>query len=126
MPYLTTANDETIVMTAVETREAVENLDEILQVDGLDGIFIGPVDLASSLGYLGDPSQPEVQDMIRLIESKVLASDKFLGTLAANWDKARACFETGYRWMVVMQDGATLVRASDEMVARFRGDYGDG
>jgi 2-keto-3-deoxy-L-rhamnonate aldolase RhmA len=126
MPYLTSANDETIVMTAVETREAVENLDEILQVEGLDGIFIGPVDLASSLGYLGDPSRPEVQEMIGVIERKVLASDKFLGTLAANWDKARTCFDKGYRWMVVMQDGATLVRASDELVARFRGDYGDG
>jgi 2-dehydro-3-deoxyglucarate aldolase/4-hydroxy-2-oxoheptanedioate aldolase len=126
MPYLTTANEETIVMTAVETREAVENLDDILQVEGLDGIFIGPVDLASSLGYLGDPSQPEVQEMIGLIEQKVLASDKFLGTLAANWDKARACFDKGYRWMVVMQDGATLVRTSNEMVTRFRDDFGDG
>jgi 2-dehydro-3-deoxyglucarate aldolase/4-hydroxy-2-oxoheptanedioate aldolase len=126
MPYLTAANDETIVITAVETREAVDNLDEILQVQGLDGIFIGPVDLASSLGYLGDPSQPEVQELISVIEEKVLASDKFLGTLAANWDKARACFDKGYRWMVVMQDGATLVRVSDELVARFRGDYEDG
>jgi 2-dehydro-3-deoxyglucarate aldolase/4-hydroxy-2-oxoheptanedioate aldolase len=126
MPYLTTANDEIIVMTAVETREAVENLDEILQVDGLDGIFIGPVDLASSLGYLGDPSQPEVQEMIDVIEQKVLASDKFLGTIATNWDKARECFEKGYRWMVVMQDGATLVRASSELVTRFRGDFADG
>ena len=125
MPYLTAANEETIVITAVETREAVDNLDEILQVEGLDGIFIGPVDLASSLGYLGDPSQPEVQELITVIERKVLASDKFLGTLAANWEKARACFDKGYRWMVVMQDGATLVRVSDELVARFRGDYGD-
>jgi len=126
MPYLSSANDQTIVMTAVETREAVENLDEILQVEGLDGIFIGPVDLASSLGYLGDPSQPEVQEMIALIEKKVLASDKFLGTLAGNWDKARHCFDKGYRWMVVMQDGATLVRASDEVMARFRKDFGEG
>ena len=80
----------------------------------------------SSLGHLGDPSQPEVQRIIEEIEGKVLPSDKFLGTLAATWDKARACFDKGYRWLVVMQDGATLVRVSDETVRRFRGAYGDG
>jgi len=126
MPYLSSANEETIVMIAVETLEAVGNLDEILEVDGLDGIFIGPVDLASSMGHLGDPGQEEVQETIRLIESKVLASDKFLGTLAATWDKATACFERGYQWMVVMQDGATLVRTSRQAVSRFRDSYGDG
>lgn len=124
--YLASANEETVVMTAVETREAVENLDDILQVEGLDGIFIGPVDLASSLGYLGDPSQPEVQEAIALIEGKVLASGKFLGTLATNWEKAQACFEKGYRWMVVMQDGAALRAAGDSMVLQFRNAYGKG
>ena len=126
MPYLSSANKETIVMIAVETMEAVENLDEILEVDGLDGIFIGPVDLASSMGYLGDPGQPEVQEIIARIESRVFASEKFLGTLAATWEKANSCFERGYQWMVVMQDGATLVRASRQAVTRFRDSYGDG
>ena len=126
MPYLNSANDETIVMIAVETMEAVGNLDGILEVEGLDGIFIGPVDLASSMGYLGDPGQAEVQETIARIESKVFASDKFLGTLAATWDKANACFEKGYQWMVVMQDGATLVGASRQAVSRFRDSYGGG
>jgi 2-dehydro-3-deoxyglucarate aldolase/4-hydroxy-2-oxoheptanedioate aldolase len=126
MPYLSSANKETIVMIAVETMEAVGNLDEILEVEGLDGIFIGPVDLASSMGYLGDPGQAEVQETIARIENKVFASDKFLGTLAATWDKANACFEKGYQWMVLMQDGATLVRASRQAVAQFRDRYGEG
>jgi 2-dehydro-3-deoxyglucarate aldolase/4-hydroxy-2-oxoheptanedioate aldolase len=126
MPYLSSANDETIVMIAVETMEAVGNLDGILEVEGLDGIFIGPVDLASSMGYLGDPGQAEVQEAIARIERKVFASDKFLGTLAATWDKANACFDKGYQWMVVMQDGATLVRASRQAVSQFRDSYGDG
>jgi len=126
MPYLTSANDEVVVMIAVETMEAVNNLDEILTVEGLDGIFIGPVDLASSMGYLGDPSQPEVQETIALIESKVLPSDKFLGTLAANWGKAAACFEKGYQWMVLMQDGVAIKNAGDAAVSSFRDVYGDG
>jgi 2-dehydro-3-deoxyglucarate aldolase/4-hydroxy-2-oxoheptanedioate aldolase len=105
--------------------EAVENLDDILEVDGLDGIFIGPVDLASSMGYLGDPSQPAVQETIRLIESKVLPSDKFLGTLAPTWEKASACFEKGYQWLVLLQDGAALKAAGDAAMANFRKNYGD-
>jgi 2-dehydro-3-deoxyglucarate aldolase/4-hydroxy-2-oxoheptanedioate aldolase len=113
-------------MIAVETMEAVQNLDEILGTEGLDGIFIGPVDLASSMGYLGDPSQPAVQETIALIEKKVIPSDKFLGTLAVSWDKASACFEKGYQWMALMQDGAALRKAGDEAVASFRGDYGEG
>lgn len=126
LPYLTTANEETIVMVAVETMEAVQNLDEILQVEGLDGIFIGPVDLASSMGFLGDPSRPEVQQVIAQIEEKVIPSDKFLGTLAANWEKASDCFEKGYQWMVLMQDGATLKAAGDRVASQFRDQYGDG
>lgn len=126
MPYLQSANEETIVMIAVETAEAVANLDEILTVEGLDGIFIGPVDLASSLGHLGDPSQPEVRETIALIEKKVLPSDKFLGTLAADWDAASACFEKGYQWMVLMQDGVALRKAADAAASNFRAAYGDG
>ena len=125
MPYLTSANEEIVVMIAVETKQAVENLDEILTVDGLDGIFIGPVDLASSLGHLGNPAHPEAQEMIGVIEQKVLASDKFLGTIAANWDKAAACFEKGYQWMVVMQDGAALNVAARRAVADFTEAYGE-
>jgi 2-dehydro-3-deoxyglucarate aldolase/4-hydroxy-2-oxoheptanedioate aldolase len=126
MPYLTSANAETIVMVAVETTEAVENLDEILSVDDLDGIFIGPMDLASSMGHLGDPGQPDAQQQIAIIEEKVLASDKFLGTVATSWDKATDCFDKGYQWLVVMQDGAALLNAGKDKVAEFRDAYGEG
>jgi 2-dehydro-3-deoxyglucarate aldolase/4-hydroxy-2-oxoheptanedioate aldolase len=67
-----------------------------------------------------------VQRTIALIESKVLPSDKFLGTLAANWDKASACFEKGYQWMVLMQDGVAIKNAGDAVVGSFRQTYGDG
>jgi len=103
--YLASANAETIVMVAAETAEAVENLDAILEVEGLDGIFIGPMDI---------------------IEEKVLASDKFLATIATNWDKARSCFEKGYQWLVLMQDGASLRQAADRAVADFRDTFGEG
>ncbi len=114
--YLASANDETIVMVAVETTEAVDNLDEILRVPDLDGIFMGPMDLASSMGHLGNPGHPEAQAQIATIEKKVLASDKFLGTVATTRDKAIECIEKGYRWLVVMQDGASLLKAGRDTV----------
>jgi 2-keto-3-deoxy-L-rhamnonate aldolase RhmA len=120
MPYLTSANSETIVMVAVETLEAVENLDGILSVEGLDGIFIGPMDLASSMGHLGNPAHPEARKQIAIIEEKVLASDKFLGTVATSPDKARSCFEKGYQWLILIQDGAALRQAGEAAVANSR------
>jgi 2-dehydro-3-deoxyglucarate aldolase/4-hydroxy-2-oxoheptanedioate aldolase len=56
--YLPYANDQILILTAAETAEAVENLDHILTVPDLDGIFIGPMDLSTSLGHMGNPSHP--------------------------------------------------------------------
>ena len=126
MSYLTTANAETLVMVAVETTEAVDNLDDILLVEDLDGLFVGPMDLASSMGHLGNPGHPDAQKQIAIIEQKVLASDKFLGTIATTADKATDCFDKGYQWLIVMQDGAALLNAGKSAVSQFRGAFGDG
>lgn len=126
VPYLTSANAETIVMIAVETTRAVENLDEILDVQDLDGIFIGPMDLASSMGHLGNPGHPDAQHQIAIIEKKVLASDKFLGTVATTREKASDCLGKGYQWLIVMQDGAALLDAGKNKVAEFRAACGQG
>ena len=123
--YLAKANRETVVLIAVETPQAVDNLDDILKVSDLDGIFIGPMDLATSMGYLGDPGHEQVQNAIAMIEEKVLASDKFLGTIAVSWKKAQACYETGYQWLILMQDSTALAALAAEKVARFRESYGD-
>lgn len=68
--YITSANDQTIVMTMIEMAEAVRNIDEILSVDGLDAIIFGPVDLATSMGFLGDFERPQVQRAIDLVIEK--------------------------------------------------------
>ncbi|MEG0591318.1 MAG: aldolase/citrate lyase family protein, partial [Lachnospiraceae bacterium] len=106
--YFPYADEEVMLMVAMETPEAVGNLDEILKVEGLDGIFIGPMDLATSMGHFCDPSHPEVQEMIRTIEKKVGASNKFLGTVAGNFEKAKALYEKGYQYVVTMADGVAL------------------
>lgn len=121
--YLAHANDEIVVMTAVETGTAVKNLDEILQVEGLDGIFIGPMDLATSMGYFCNPSAPEVQEAIHTIEEKVFASGKFLATVAGNFEAAKKLYDRGYSMVVAFADGGTLGRVAREQVELFRTAY---
>lgn len=123
--YLESANREIVVIVAIETREAIDNLDDILAVEGLDGVFIGPMDLATNLGRIGNPSHPEVLEAFAEIEAKVLISDKFLGTLTTTWERTEECFDKGYQWLIVMQDATTLVKAANAMAGRIREAYGD-
>jgi 2-dehydro-3-deoxyglucarate aldolase/4-hydroxy-2-oxoheptanedioate aldolase len=123
--YLNRANDELLILTAVETGEAVENLEEILAVPGLDGIFIGPMDLASSLGHFGDPGHAGVRSVVGTIEKKVLAAGKVLASLCSSWKDANAMYERGYRLLMLMADGVALSHMAAEKVARFRDAYPD-
>ena len=123
MDYLKRANEEILVISAVETPEAVDNLDAILEVDGLDGIFIGPMDLATSMGQFATPGHPKVQKAITLIEDKVLAAKKILGTIANTWDDAKRLYDKGYQLIMVMADGVSLAGLAAEKVALFRNEY---
>jgi 2-keto-3-deoxy-L-rhamnonate aldolase RhmA len=124
--YLQRANDQIYIMTAVETPEAIENLDEILQVKGLDGIFIGPMDLASSMGYFDDPSQAEVQAAIQTVENKVRAAGKILATTTGTWEQAQKLFERGYQMLMLMADGGALASLAAQKVKQFREQYPNG
>ncbi len=123
MGYLKRANAEIMVITQVETATAVENIDGILEVEDLDGIFIGPMDLATSMGHFGDATQPEVQEAIAMVEKKTLAAGKILGTVAGTWEQAKARYDKGYQMIMVMADGTTVARVAAEKVAQFREAY---
>ncbi len=124
--YLERANEQIFIMIAIETPEAVDNLDDMLQVDGLDGIFIGPMDLASSMGYFGDPSQQEVQAVIQKIEARVLAAGKVLATTTGTWEQAQTLFERGYQMLMLMADGGALAALATQKVKQFRAAYPNG
>ena len=102
------------------------NLDDILSVDGVDGIFIGPMDLATNMGYLGHPGQPEVQAVIAEIEEKVLATGKILGTLAGTWEQAHKLYKKGYQMMMLMADGTSLAKLAAKNVAQYKEHYPEG
>lgn len=121
--YFKYANQETLVYISLETPEAIDNLDAIMAVDGLDGIFIGPMDLSTSMGYMGNPGHPEVQKVIRGVEKKIVGSGKFLGTVAGDYDAARELFGRGYQYVVAMSDSIELSRRSRQMVQAFQADF---
>lgn len=121
--YLENANAEISVLVAVETREAIENLEDIIKVDGIDGIFLGPMDLSTSMGHFCNPQAPEVQEAILKVEGLVLNSNKFLATVAGDFEQAKGLYENGYSMVVMMSDTTTLGKMAQKTVAEFKKHY---
>ena len=121
--YLEQANDEILLITAVETPAAAANLEEILAVDGVDGVFIGPMDLATNMGYLGNPRHPEVQETITKIEGQVLESGKILATISGSWEQAQRLYDRGYQMVMLMADGVSLAKLAADKISQFREAY---
>ena len=120
--YLQRANDEIVVMIAIENTQGIDELDKILTIDGLDGIFIGPTDLSTSMGYFANPNVPEVQQKISEIEEKVFASDKFLATVARSHEQARKFYDKGYNFLILSSDENCLRKEAVATVKNFK-DY---
>ena len=99
--YAKQSNSETLVIAQIETAEAVENLPEIVKNDGVDVIFIGPNDLANSLGHTGDIPHPNVQSAMNKIADTVLAADKVLGLMIYNSKGAKEWRDKGARFITV-------------------------
>jgi len=93
--YAHDANDNVVVITQVETQEAIDNLDDILAVPGLSGIMIGPADLAISLGYMHDRDHQAVQDAIGAVLDRCLEAGVPFGFFAATIERALHWMERG-------------------------------
>ena len=104
----------------IETPQAVQNLEEIAKVPGVDALFIGPMDLSTSMGHLGNPAHPEVQAAIATVEAKAKALGVALGTISAGWEQAKALYDRGYQMVTLLSDVVLLSRASAETMAKHR------
>ena len=117
--YFARANDETLVMVAVEDPEGVKNAKAFTEIEGIDGIFIGPSDMGASRGYL-NPKSEEGQAAIRSVEAVTVHSDKFLGTIASSAEESKELFDRGYNFVILMSDMVALANAAKREVERFR------
>ncbi|MFK7856457.1 MAG: HpcH/HpaI aldolase/citrate lyase family protein [Granulosicoccus sp.] len=107
--YLDTYRQNFLLMLQIETRQAVDAVDEIAAVEGVDCLFIGPFDLAGSLGVMGEPDHKETLAAIRKVAKACKAAGKPLSTLNTPARKARKLFSEGYDLVFTGSD-LTMVR----------------
>ncbi|HBO24310.1 MAG TPA: 4-hydroxy-2-oxoheptanedioate aldolase [Providencia sp.] len=117
--YLQRANDEMCVIVQVETREAIKNLPEILQVEGVDGVFIGPADLSADMGFSGNPNHPEVKAAIEKAITQIRAAGIAPGILMAAPDIAEHYIKLGALFVAVGVDTTLLARSAEALAAKF-------
>jgi 4-hydroxy-2-oxoheptanedioate aldolase len=125
MTYFERANDETILLVQIETETAVANVEQILAVDGIDGVFVGPNDLAAS-GLKRWPDVWERDDaymaLVRGVAEATSRAGKIAGFLARDAAMARRAVELGYRFMGVSSDVNYLTGAARQALEATRAE----
>lgn len=114
--YFHKANDEMCVLVQVETAGALARLDEIARADGVDGVFIGPSDLAASMGHLGNPGHGEVQEAIREAAGAIRKAGKAPGILATSAADAQKYVDWGYLFVACSLDVRILATGLDGLL----------
>lgn len=117
--YVHRANGEVCLLVQAETVRALDNLEAICAVEGVDGVFIGPADLAASMGYLGNPGHPAVQAAIDDAIRRIVASGKAAGTLTGDVEQARRFLSLGATFVAVGLDVNLLMQAVRRRAAEF-------
>ena len=120
--YQSTANDEIMVIPMIETREGIDNIDEILQVPGISGIYIGPSDMGLSLGMI--PTLDREEPNILAIYENLLASckkhGKFAGLHNGTAAYAAKMIGMGFQLVTIANDSGLMAKAAKEAVATVR------
>jgi 2-dehydro-3-deoxyglucarate aldolase/4-hydroxy-2-oxoheptanedioate aldolase len=118
--YLKRANTEICVIVQIETVGALDRLEEIAAVPGVDSIFIGPSDLSASMGFLGDMGNPEVQEKLAGAAAHCRRLGKPCGIIGANPEAVGKFLEYGYSWAAIGSDISLMVGRAQEYLGRVR------
>jgi 4-hydroxy-2-oxoheptanedioate aldolase len=118
--YPKEANAQACLLVQAETREALDNLEAIAAVDGVDGIFIGPADLSASLGHVGNPRHPDVEAAIDDAIRRITRAGKAAGILTIDETLARHHLALGATFVAVGLDNNLLARATSQLAAKFK------
>jgi len=118
--YHANAHLDTCVLVQLESKAALKEIEAIAAVEGVDGLFIGPSDLAADFGHLGNPRHPEVQAAIQDAGERIRAAGKSAGMLAGSADDVERLISLGFNYTAVGSDLGLLARAAESVAARFR------
>ncbi|MFM2356559.1 MAG: hypothetical protein RLZZ528_2295 [Pseudomonadota bacterium] len=118
--YTARADAEICLLVQVETAEALRNIEAIAAVDGVDGIFVGPADLAASMGHPGNPGAPEVRGAILDAMRRIRAAGKPAGILSLDPGLLKAAVAAGSVFTAVDVDQAILLRGARALAAEWK------
>lgn len=118
--YAKRAHEELCVLLQVETKEALDNIEAICAVEGVDGVFIGPADLHASLGYLGETGNPAVVPMIEDAIRRIRKAGKAAGVLTSVEAEVRRYIAAGCTFTAVGADVGVLARGVEALLAKYR------
>jgi 2-dehydro-3-deoxyglucarate aldolase len=118
--YFTTINDNISVMVQIESAKAVDNAEAIAEVDGIDGLFIGPSDLSAAMGFMGQPGHPEVQAAMARVLAAGNKHNKAVGILAPVEADAGRYIEQGMTFVAVGGDVGLIRTASKDLADKFK------
>lgn len=118
--YIEFAENELFLMIQIESKKGVENLEEIVNTDGVDAIFLGPADLAVDMGYKGDFSGLEMQKTIEKLIKDIRKLGKPVGTIATSPEEAKRYIEWGANFIVIGSDVILYANALDSVLNLYR------
>jgi 4-hydroxy-2-oxoheptanedioate aldolase len=120
--YAETYQHEQCVIVQLESLKAIAAIEEIGAVEGIDALFIGPNDLAATMGLFGKPGAPEVKAVIADAIVRIKKTRKAAGILNYNIPEARALFKAGFDFIAVNSDTSILARQSEAILAQLKTD----
>ncbi|UIJ74494.1 4-hydroxy-2-oxoheptanedioate aldolase [Acinetobacter sp. SH20PTE14] len=120
--YYANAHENICLLIQIESVEGIKNLDEILKIDGIDGVFIGAVDLSATMGYQGNPNHPEVQKTVIDAIQRIRKAGKAAGILSTQHDATQNYIELGTEFVAVGVDTSVLMNSLRELLSKYKND----
>lgn len=117
--YLQNAENELCLLLQIESITAINNLDNILEVDGIDGIFVGPADLAASMGHLGSPAHQDVVNTVESALKKIRKAGKAAGTLVTSKALAKQYETAGAQFIALGVDTLALASSAKSILENY-------
>ena len=117
--YFAKAESELCLLLQAETKDAIDCIEDIAKIDGVDGVFIGPNDLSASVDRLGDRMHRDVQGLIEDAQKRIKAAGKASGILATGDAEAQRYIDLGYTFVAVGVDTGIYAKGIDDLAKRF-------
>ena len=120
--YFSQADNETAVILQIETLSALEQIGEISKIEGIDGVFFGPSDIAADMGLIGQSLHPEIWRKIMPAVKKLQTANIPVGTLVLDPEFAKKLLDEGFSFVACGIDAALLASSSDQLLKKMRGN----